>query len=699
MTFLKMKKTSQANLSKRVPGLALGTLILALASGSAHAQLQDGLLSYWDFEENFEDSAATYGTDSTVADNGTGGTAVVFASDGPLGSYGDFQRTGLGTENFVVVAESADINAAGKSLTVSAWFRVDGFDQGWQTVISHGEGNDWRIARRADDQGLGYAGGVGDIPGSSTSPDVNDGNWHHVLAITEAGVSARLWVDGSLIATSANPANIADNGAGVLYLGGNPQGNPDDTDVNQYRPWNGGLDDIALWNRPLTDAEIREIYLAGNSGISLGSWLNPQDDDNDGLPNEWEIAHELDPNDDGSTDVNNGPAGDPDNDGSNNLAEFTNLTDPNDDDSDDDFSLDGAEATNGTDPHNPDSDGDGLLDGHETKTGIYISPTNTGTDPLLADTDLDGFDDALEITLGSDPNDINDIPKPSGLPLIDDFEDNILNTLNWKAIAGTVSQNAEGTALGGALSEAGGVINFGSRGYLHTVAEYDPEAVGGLEINGELTMLSGDDFFSILTRTDAVPLQVYGEATSGIQFVISGAGDNINISARNGDHVVENVVIEGSIDFLVNTPYLFTVIDDGLGALSLTVTDKADPAITISATAELTADTGSKNLVGFYNREGGRNSTLEEVTIKSLTGNTGTEITEISYDSDGDQITLTWTSRVNTDYAIYWSPNLMNWEAEITDAVPGEEGTTSFSFAHPSPGLGKIFFRIEPPRE
>ncbi|YCM42692.1 LamG-like jellyroll fold domain-containing protein [Verrucomicrobiaceae bacterium 227] len=807
-----MKTIHKSAFTVRCPRLALGVVLLAITGGSAHAQLGDGLLSYWDFEDNFEDSAASYGADSTVADDGTGGSAVVFSSDGPLGTYGDFERTGLGTENLVVVGDSADVNAAGESLTISAWFRVDGLNQGWQSVISHGEGADYRIARRADEQGLGYAGGVGDIPGANISPNVDDGEWHHVIAITEAGVNARLWVDGNLIATSAGAANIADNGAGVLYIGGNPQGNAGDANANQYRPWNGGIDDVALWNRPLTEDEIRELYLAGNSGISLGNHLNPQDTDNDGLPDAWESANGLDANDDGTTNINNGPLGDPDNDGSNNLAEYNNFTDPQDDDSDDDFSLDGAEAINGTDPHNPDSDSDRLLDGHETNTGIYLSATNTGTDPNVSDLDLDSdsdglfnvweiendlnpndngtidannggagdpdndnssnldeqtngtdpqdadsdddfsndgdedakgtdpldndsdddslldgyetntgiynsptdtgtdpleidsdqdsFNDADEIALGTDPNDGNSKPGPSTLPIIDDFEDNNLNLSVWKAITGTVSQNNAGTAFGGTLAETNGAIAFGSRGYLHTTTEFDPELVGGLEINGEFTFISGDDFFSVLTRTDAVPLTSYGEATSGIQFVMSAAGDNINIAARNGDHTISNFIVEGSIDFLTNVPYLFTVIDDGLGGLSMVVTDRDNPVNTISATAEVTADIGAKNLVAFYNRENGRNSTLQEIEIKSLTSQVEAEIIDIAYNFNANprQFTLTWTSQLNVTYAIYWSPDLVNWEGEANDGVVGEDGTTSATFVHPSPGVDRMFFRIEPPR-
>ena len=48
---------------------------------------------------------------------------------------------------------------------------------------------------------MSYAGGSGDIPGSALGTDVTDGEWHHLVAISEHEVSTRLWVDGELVAT------------------------------------------------------------------------------------------------------------------------------------------------------------------------------------------------------------------------------------------------------------------------------------------------------------------------------------------------------------------------------------------------------------------------------------------------------------------------------------------------------------------
>src|SRR5438270_2676798 len=84
-----------------------------------------------------------------------------------------------------------------------------------------------------------------------------------------------------------------------------------------------------------------------------------------GIPDDWAIAHGLDPNDPAM------PFEDPDHDGLTNLQEFQN----------------------GTDPHNADSDGDGLTDGQEVL--IYH------TSPLLLSTDGTGIPDGVEVQTGT----------------------------------------------------------------------------------------------------------------------------------------------------------------------------------------------------------------------------------------------------------------------------------------------------------
>lgn len=114
-----------------------------------------------------------------------------------------------------------------------------------------------------------------------------------------------------------------------------------------------------LWftDEPTADPDGGDFDGDGLSNLAevLTHQTNPlkSDTDGDGLLDGWEVANSLDPNDDGTTNVNNGGSGDPDNDGLTNSEEQDLGTDPNDADSDDDGITDGGENDQGTDPNDP----------------------------------------------------------------------------------------------------------------------------------------------------------------------------------------------------------------------------------------------------------------------------------------------------------------------------------------------------------
>jgi hypothetical protein len=257
-------------------------MIIGLAAPS-RAAIVDGLVNYWDFNNNLNDSAhGLPGSASSVADTGTfagaNGTGGISYGPGLFGGNGIALNGAAGAkqnDGYVSVTRSADTlfgaNATGttpNTMSLSMWVTVDGNDTSWQTMISHGEGNQYRIARRdASVTNAAYAGGSGDIPGSNIGADLSGGGWHHIIGISEGGVSTRLWVDGALVATGTAPTINDAQGASALNL--NIGANPDTGAQN--REWWGQIDDVAQWNRVLTESEIAQIWGGGpNSAVSLG---------------------------------------------------------------------------------------------------------------------------------------------------------------------------------------------------------------------------------------------------------------------------------------------------------------------------------------------------------------------------------------------------------------------------------------------
>jgi len=417
---------------------------LALTPAMTQAQsLANGLLNYWALDGDGLDTAGDYtGSASTVADNLTpGGTvdaATITASDGLFGGSGLFQRA-TGTDGRLAASQSDDVNAAGEDLSISLWVQYEDEDAGWQALLGKGEGANYRIAVENGGDGTnqysaGYAGGTGDV-WDDNGINIQDGTWHHIVATTTNGGGVQLYVDSVLEGNGAGPATINDVSPGnELFIGNNAGAST--------RMWDGRIDDVAMWNRVLTPAEIDSIFNVGSGGNALSTILQDNDDDdNDGLPNSWEVFYGLDPDDDGSVNVDNGPDGDPDMDNVSNLDEFNNGTFPNDADSDDDTLNDDVETDTGTwnsdmdrgtDPLDADSDDDGLRDDYENNDDTYVSPTQTGTDPNVADSDTDTIPDGYESDNGLDPN-----ADDAGLDPDADTLTNLQEYLGRDATAGT----------------------------------------------------------------------------------------------------------------------------------------------------------------------------------------------------------------------------------------------------------------------
>jgi len=151
-----------------------------------------------------------------------------------------------------------------------------------------------------------------------------------------------------------------------------------------------------IWNGYAVYQDPLEIINVGQRGEEV----QPIDSDGDGIPDQWEIDHKLNPRDP------NDALEDPDNDGLNNLGEYLHNTDPWNPDTDNDSMPDGWEVDHAFDPNDPsdaerDADNDGLINKDEYRYG---------TDPWDPDTDDDGYTDKEEIDSGTDPRDPEDHP-------------------------------------------------------------------------------------------------------------------------------------------------------------------------------------------------------------------------------------------------------------------------------------------------
>jgi len=151
-------------------------------------------------------------------------------------------------------------------------------------------------------------------------------------------------------------------------------------------------------------AVIASIAAAGL--LSSPSFAATRDSDGDGMPNRWELNHNLNPR------VANAK-GNPDHDGLRNIAEYRQDALPHDEDTDNDGADDGDEVHDGyasTDVDDADTNDNGVLDGDQDADhdGVDNEDEDDATETCVADdddNDADGIDNEDENDFGTKVND------------------------------------------------------------------------------------------------------------------------------------------------------------------------------------------------------------------------------------------------------------------------------------------------------
>ena len=404
--------------------------------------------------------------------------------------------------------------------------------------------------------------------------------------------------------------------------------------------------------------------------------LKDIDTDNDLLPDWWEnqFADDL-------TALNGLDDSDFDEDGLTDFDEFENGTNPAEEDTDGDGLADAAEtntgtfvsaSNTGTDPTKSDSDGDGLADGAETATGVFVSAADTGSDPNNADSDGDLVTDGDEVNAGSNPNDANDAPA----------EPIVLGVGTFALLGGDLT-DPENDGDPEANLNYNAIFNSSEEpGFAGGEAAFNvfDNSVGG-----------GNEKWCCGSEGGIFPAQpiwvsaAFEQAYQLTHFTISSANDTPDRDPRVWE-------IQGSNDGL-SWQTIFRQDDP-----NQSIWTERNQVIRFNAgTHFATPDSYSEiRFICFATglTDGARYQ-LAELEFFGEEGGNQLEITAINYDVQNDEISLTWLSRENKTYSLFFSQDLLSFDADIDDSIPAGAGeTTTFTFPNPIPNTRKIFFKV-----
>ena len=244
---------------------AVGFVLVAvlLGCGGAGADGSDGspdittgLVAYYPFSGNATDASGN-GNHASATTNVT----LVADRNGNAASAYEFN----GNDSQIVVPSSASssLETATAAGTMAAWIRLDGYSISGQsfgpilmkatTTGGTASSNPFMYRMLVSSGGIGIAlnnwnNGVS----GSYSFDTSGSLWYHV-ASTWDGNSAKFYVDGTLIENQPYSQTTAGDGLDMVIGADSP---------GFYESFNGTLDEIRIYNRALSAAEIEAVYQA-----------------------------------------------------------------------------------------------------------------------------------------------------------------------------------------------------------------------------------------------------------------------------------------------------------------------------------------------------------------------------------------------------------------------------------------------------
>lgn len=262
--------------SKKIIGV--GFLVLALCfalTGTVQADIAEGLIGYWPLDEG----SGTTTADLANANNGelSGNASFVPSQLSGLPGYAINLTGGSGESgDHVKISggwDAQDIPAVlmpTTGVSVSAWAYATQWTYGsvfnnfYNTNSNYGG---YGIYGRSGDAGFRWildteAGGI-----LATHTGLSLNTWYHLAGTYNAFTGiARFYIDGEPVVTTTLGTNKLVSYTPVPYNCLIGRYNDDNEDF----PFYGMIDDVAVWNRALTSAEVTYLYNGGNGNPASG---------------------------------------------------------------------------------------------------------------------------------------------------------------------------------------------------------------------------------------------------------------------------------------------------------------------------------------------------------------------------------------------------------------------------------------------
>jgi hypothetical protein len=248
----------------------LGLLAL-LTPGAAWAALNTtGLLGFYRFDER--DAGATVRDEMGLSHGTMTGFASTMTSRVMGRSHGAIRMyKANGFIEVLDVSDHLDAFLTANAFTVSAWVKADRLDEPggniWRAVASRQiatTGTEFFWFGLRDDHAR-FIVNATSAQGCEGTIELPEGVWMHLAGVFDGATdTATMYVNGVVACTFAQTGTFAASGLRPLVIGGN-QNAADSTTTDI---WEGAIDNVLLYSKALTPAEVVELADGGEPQIT-----------------------------------------------------------------------------------------------------------------------------------------------------------------------------------------------------------------------------------------------------------------------------------------------------------------------------------------------------------------------------------------------------------------------------------------------
>jgi hypothetical protein len=211
----------------------------------------DNLVARYDMENNLVDSVGGYngtGNGNLTYEAGRDGMALVF--DGNNATFVDLPI--------------GDLISTMESCTISSWVNWSGAGGSWQRIFDFGTGttnyifmstNAGSVTTGSQRSAILVNGDPGGEDGVSSPPKPGAGVWEHMTVVIDAENSfVKLYLNGDLLGTDTTLRHS------LSELGVTNQNYLGKSQWSSDGPYDGMLDDFRIYNRALSDGEVKYLF-------------------------------------------------------------------------------------------------------------------------------------------------------------------------------------------------------------------------------------------------------------------------------------------------------------------------------------------------------------------------------------------------------------------------------------------------------